>query len=210
MHFKPIVGVVICWTGDHEEGERVVAPIREAAQPVMDMVQPMPYTALQSMLDASSPKGIRGYMKAEFMEELSDQAVEKLARHGANRAGPTAQLLLEPMGGAISRAADDDTALGRRDVAWCYHALAMWPEPDAETADAHIAWARGLAEDVEPHTTDGVYLNYTSDVGDDRVRSAYGPEKYDRLVALKDRYDPDNLFRLNQNIKPSGRAPSPA
>jgi FAD/FMN-containing dehydrogenase len=210
MHFKPVVGIVICWTGDHEEGERVVAPIREAAQPVMDMVQPMPYTALQSMLDASSPKGIRGYMKAEFMEELSDEAVEKLARHGANRAGPTAQLLMEPMGGAISRAADDDTALGRRDVAWCYHALAMWPEPDAETADAHIAWARALAEDVKPHTTDGVYLNYTSDVGDDRVRSAYGPEKYDRLVALKDRYDPDNLFRLNQNIKPSGRAPSPA
>jgi FAD/FMN-containing dehydrogenase len=210
MHFKPIVGIVICWTGDHEEGERVVAPIREAAQPVMDMVQPMPYTALQSMLDASSPKGIRGYMKAEFMEELSDEAVEKLARHGANRAGPTAQLLMEPMGGAISRAADHDTALGRRDVAWCYHALAMWPEPDAETADAHIAWARALAEDVKPHTTDGVYLNYTSDVGDDRVRSAYGPEKYDRLVGLKDRYDPDNLFRLNQNIKPSGRAPSPA
>jgi FAD/FMN-containing dehydrogenase len=210
MHFKPIVGIVICWTGDHEEGERVVAPIREAAQPVMDMVQPMPYTALQSMLDASSPKGIRGYMKAEFMEELSDEAVEKIARHGANRAGPTAQLLMEPMGGAISRAADHDTALGRRDVAWCYHALAMWPEPDAETADAHIAWARALAEDVKPHTTDGVYLNYTSDVGDDRVRSAYGPEKYDRLVGLKDRYDPDNLFRLNQNIKPSGRAPSPA
>jgi hypothetical protein len=210
MHFKPVVGIVICWTGDHEEGERVVAPIREAAQPVMDMVQPMPYTALQSMLDASSPKGIRGYMKAEFMEELSDEAVEKLARHGANRAGPTAQLLMEPMGGAISRAADDDTALGRRDVAWCYHALAMWPEPDVETADAHIGWARALAEDIKPHTTDGVYLNYTSDVGDDRVRSAYGPEKYDRLVALKDRYDPGNLFRLNQNIKPSGRAPSPA
>jgi FAD/FMN-containing dehydrogenase len=206
MHFKPIVAVVICWTGDHEEGERVVAPIREVAQPVMDMVQPMPYTALNSMLDGSWQHGIRGYFKAEFMNELDDEAIETFARYGANRAGPMAQLLMEPMGGAIGNVGDDETALGRRDVAWCYHALAMWMEPDAETAEAHTAWAKGLAEDVKPHTTDGVYLNFISDTGDDRVRSTYGPEKYDRLVALKDRYDPGNLFRLNQNIPPSNGA----
>ena len=203
MHFKPVVGIVICWTGDHDEGERVVAPIREVAQPVLDMVQPMPYTALQTMLDAGGPKGIRGYMKAEFLEEMSDEAVEILTDRGLNRAGPMAQIIIEPMGGAIGRVGEDDTALGRRDVAWCYHALAMWMEPDQETADAHMAWARGLADEIRPHTTTGVYLNYTSDEGEDRVRSTYGPEKYDRLVALKDRYDPDNLFRLNQNIKPS-------
>ncbi len=206
MHFKPMVGLVICWTGDHEEGERVVAPIREVAQPVLDMVQPMPYTALQTMLDAGGPKGIRGYMKAEFLEEMNDDAVRILIDRGLNRAGPMAQIIIEPMGGAISDVDEDDTALGRRDVAWCYHALAMWMEPDQETADAHMAWARGLADDIRPHTTTGVYLNYTSDEGEDRVRSTYGPEKYDRLVALKDRYDPDNLFRLNQNIKPSGKA----
>jgi len=205
MHFKPIVGIVICWTGDHEEGERVVAPIREAAQPVMDMVQPMPYTALQSMLDAGGPKGINGYMKAEFLEEMSDQAIDVLVERGLNRAGPMAQIIVEPMGGAIGRMGEDDTALGRRDVPWCYHALAMWMEPDQEAADAHMAWARGLADDIRPHTTTGVYLNFTSDQGEERVRLTYGPEKYDRLVALKDRYDPDNLFRLNQNIPPSGR-----
>jgi len=207
MHFKPVVGIVICWTGDHDEGERVVAPIREVAQPVLDMVQPMPYTALQTMLDAGGPKGIRGYMKAEFLEEMSDEAVEILTDRGLNRAGPMAQIIIEPMGGAIGRVGEDDTALGRRDVAWCYHALAMWMEPDQETADAHMAWARGLADEIRPHTTTGVYLNYTSDEGEDRVRSTYGPEKYDRLVALKDRYDPDNLFRLNQNIKPSSGSP---
>jgi hypothetical protein len=205
MHFKPVVGMVICWTGDHEEGERVVAPIREVMQPVMDMVQPMPYTALQSMLDGGGPKGIRGYMKAEFLDELSDEAIDVLVERGMNRPGPMAQVLLEPMGGAISRVGDDDTALGRRDVPWCYHALAMWMEPDQETADAHMAWARGLADDIRPHTTTGVYLNYISDEGEERVRSTYGPEKYDRLVALKDRYDPDNLFRLNQNIQPTGK-----
>jgi FAD binding domain/Berberine and berberine like len=206
MHFQPAVGIVICWTGDHEEGERLIAPLREVAQPAVDMVQPMPYVALQSMLDAGGPKGIRGYMKAEFMDDMGDEAIEKLIRHGMNRAGPLAQLLIEPMGGAIGDVDEDATALGRRDVSWCYHALAMWMEPDQGTADAQTAWARGLADDMRPHTTDGVYLNYTSDVGDERVRATYGPEKYARLVALKDRYDPGNLFRLNQNIKPSAAA----
>ena len=86
---------------------------------------------------------------------------------------------------------------------WCYHALALWMEPDQATADTHLAWARGLAADLEPHTTTGVYLNYTSDAGAERVRSSYGPDKYARLVALKDKYDQGNVFRLNQNIAPS-------
>ena len=204
MHFKPVIGVVVCWTGDHAEGERVLAPLREVAQPVMDMVQPMPYTALQSMLDAGGPHGIHGYMKAEFMPELGDEAIRTLALHGAKRPGPMAQLLLEPLGGAIARVGENDTALGRRDVSWCFHALSMWLDDGQQaTADAHVAWAKELAAAMEPHTTAGVYLNFTSDEGEERVRSTYGPEKYARLVALKDEYDPENVFRLNQNIKPS-------
>jgi FAD/FMN-containing dehydrogenase len=203
LQLQPAVGVVVCWTGRPEEGERVVAPIRNVMKPVVDVIQPMPYTALQSMLDDGGPKGIRGYMRAEFLEELSDEVIDKLVRRGGERAGPLAQLLIEPMGGAISRVGEDDTALGRRDIPWCYHALALWMEPDPDTADAHVAWAKTLADDLKPHSTDGVYLNYISDEGDQRVRSTYGPAKYDRLVALKDRYDPENLFRLNQNIRPS-------
>ena len=198
---KPAVGVVICWTGEHDEGERVIAPLRKAAQPVADLVGPMPYTALQSMLDAGGPKGIRAYMKAEFLEDLDDQVIEKLIAHGLRPPGPMAQILLEAMGGAISRVGEDQTALGRRDVPWCYHALALWTEPGEEAEDAHIGWARALAEDLQPHTTTGVYLNYTSDAGTERVRSSYGAERYDRLVALKDKYDPTNLFALNQNIE---------
>jgi len=205
MHFKPIVGTVICWTGDHEEGEHVAAPIREAARPVMDLVQPMPYVALQSMLDAGGPHGTRTYMKAEFIADLSDEAIAKLARHGAARPGPMTQLLLEPLGGAISRVGEQETALGRRDVPWCYHALAMWMEPDQETADAHVEWTRELSSDLAAHTTTGVYLNYTSDHSEERIRATYGPEKFARLQALKDQYDPSNLFRLNQNIPPSAR-----
>ena len=203
LQHQPVVGAIVCWTGRPDEGERVVAPLRSVMKPVVDMVQPMPYTALQSMLDDGGPKGIRGYFKAEFLEDLTDEVIEKLVQQGAERAGPMAQLLLEPMGGAISRVDEDETALGRRDVPWCYHALALWVEPDEAAAEAHTAWARALADDLKPHTTDGVYLNYISDEGDERVRSTYGPLKYDRLVALKDRYDPGNLFRLNQNIRPS-------
>jgi FAD/FMN-containing dehydrogenase len=204
MHFKPIIGVIVCWTGDHAEGERVIAPLREVAQPVMDMVQPMPYTALQSMLDAGGPHGTSAYMKAEFLPELTDEAIATLIEYGGSRPGPMVQLLMEPMRGAISRAGEDDTALGRREVPWCYHALSLWMDDGQQaTADAHVAWAKDLAAAIAPHTTPGVYLNYTSDVGEERVRSSYGAEKYDRLVALKDKYDPENVFRLNQNIRPS-------
>jgi len=203
LQHQPVVGVIVCWTGKPEEGERVVAPIRNVVKPVVDVVQPMPYTALQSMLDEGGPKGIRGHMKAEFLEDLDDDLIDKLVEHGGKRPGPLVQLLMEPMGGAISRVGEDDTALGRRDVPWCYHALALWMEPDQKTADTNVAWAKALADDVKPHTVDGVYLNYTSDEGEERVRSSYGPVKYDRLVALKNRYDPENLFHLNHNIRPS-------
>ena len=206
MHFAPILGVIICWTGEIEVGERVVAPIREAAQPVMDMVAPMPYTALQSMLDPAWPRGVRGYFKAEFLTDLDEQAIEKLARHGAARPGPLDQLLLEPLGGAMGRVPEDDSALGRRDMPWVFHALAMWTEPDQESADAHMGWARELAADLAPHTDPGVYLNLTYDEGEERVRTTYGDERYARLVAIKDRYDPTNAFHLNQNITPSMRA----
>lgn len=203
MHFAPIFALVICWTGDLDEGERVVGPIREVAQPVMDMVQPIPYTVLQTMLDAGGPPGTRAYFKAEFLPELSDGAIEAACRHGAVRPGPMAQLLFEPMGGAISRVEDEETAVGRRDVPWCYHALSMWSEPGQIEADAHVGWARGLAAAMAPHATTGVYLNYTSDEGEARVRESYGEKRYARLVTVKDRYDPHNLFHVNQNVRPS-------
>lgn len=206
MHFAPIFGVIVCWSGEIDEGERVVAPIREVLQPVMDMVTPMPYTALQSMLDGGWPDGVRAYFKAEFLTDLDEEAIGKLARHGAGRPGPMIQLLLEPLGGAISRVDENDSALGRRDVPWVYHALTLWTEADQETADAHIGWARALSADMAPHTTGGVYLNFTSDEGEERVMGTYGAERYARLVELKDRYDPGNVFRLNQNIRPSAGA----
>ena len=210
LHHEPVVGIGRLLDRPHEEGERVLAPLREVAQPVVDIVGPMPYTALQSMLDGGGPHGTRalheGGVHAGAGRRGDRQA--RRARRVAARAR-CCQLLIEPMGGAIARFDPDATALGRRDVPWCYHALSMWMEPDAATADAHVAWATELAADMSPHTTTGVYLNYTSDTGDERVRSTFGPEKYARLVALKDKYDPANMFRLNQNIRPSATVSGP-
>ncbi len=202
MHFAPIVGIVVCWTGSKEEGEKVLAPIREVAQPGVDMVGEMPYVALQSMLDGGGPYGIRGYMKAELLQEMSDDAIAELVSQGGQRPGPMVQLLLEPLGGAIGDMGEDDTALGRRDASWCYHALSLWMDPSEEVAEAHVAWAKNLTQAMKPYARDGVYLNFTSDDDEDRVRASYGP-KYERLQALKDKYDPENLFHLNSNIKPS-------
>jgi FAD/FMN-containing dehydrogenase len=207
MHFAPILGLVVCWTGPMEEGERMLAPVREVAQPVMDKVGPMPYTALQTMLDGSAPYGTRAYLKAEFLPELSDEAIKQLVRYGSDRPGPMVQLIVEPMGGAIDRVGADESALSR-DAAWCYHALAMWPQDNADegVAEAHAAWAKGLSADIAEQTMDGVYLNFTSDDDGDRVRRTYGPERYARLLGLKDKYDPTNLFHLNPNIPPSNGA----
>ena len=200
---KPVVGIVICWTGEHEEGERVVAPLREAAQPVVDLVGPMPYAALQSMLDEGGPHGTRAYMKAEFLEELTDEVIEKLMSHG-----------LRP---ARAHGADPDRADGRRDRARRRGGDRARPArravvlPRARAVAGARAGGRRRAHRVgarpcrgpRADTTSGVYLNYTSDEGTERVRSSYGTERDERLVELKDRYDPANLFALNQNIRPS-------
>lgn len=201
MHFAPILGLVVCWTGAIEEGERWLAPIREVARPVMEQVGPMPYTTLQSMIDGASPRGERAYLKAGFLPTLTDEAIDKLVRHGNSRPGPMVQLIAEPLGGAVARVSADEMSLGSRDAKWVFHAISQWMDPADD--EAHIAWARALAEDLAPETMPGVYLNFTSDEGEERVRNTYGPERYARLVALKDKYDPTNLFRLNQNIRPS-------
>lgn len=208
MHFAPIVGLVVCWTGPIEEGDKLLDPVREVAKPVMEKVGPMPYTALQTMLDASAPYPTSCYLKAEFLPDLTDKAIDKLIEFGNARPGPMVQLIIEPMGGAIRRTGSDKSALRGRDAGWTFHALSMWADPSEQTEREHVAWARGLAEEIASETMEGVYLNFTSDVGDERVRSSYGPEVYARLVALKDKYDPTNMFHLNQNIRPSNGAVS--
>jgi FAD/FMN-containing dehydrogenase len=196
---QPAAGILYCHCGSLEEGERHAAKLRELPADV-DLVQPMPYTVLQTMIDGPNQPGHRNYWKAENLRHLDDAAIDAFVAQAAGMRSPFTQLIILPVGGAIGATDDDATALSGRHAPWQYHALALWDDPADD--DANIAWARGLADALAAHVEPGVFLNFTSDQGESRVRSAFG-DKYDRLVAIKDSYDPDNVFHHNQNIKPS-------
>jgi FAD/FMN-containing dehydrogenase len=164
----------------------------------------MPYPQLQSILDEGFPAGLQVYWRSSFLAGIPDEALDTLVDHFSRVASPLSALMLEPLGGAVARVGADETAFNHRDAAYNLAIIARWQ--DAKDRDANIAWVRSVHEAMEPFTTGGVYVNYLGEEGQDRVRAAYGPEKYSRLVALKDEYDPGNLFRCNQNIRPSAAA----
>lgn len=199
---QPIAAVVASYAGPPADGEQVLAPLRAFGPPAADLVQPMPYVELQQLIDPGNPKGLRNYWSADFLTGLPDKAIETICEHHLAVPSPMSQIILIPGGGALTRIPDDRTALTQRQAPFNIHILSMW---ENETDDpANITWTRRLAADLRPYATGRVYLNFIGDEGEDRVRSAFGPQAYTRLQALKDRYDPHNLFRLNQNIKPSG------
>jgi FAD/FMN-containing dehydrogenase len=196
-----LVAIVIAtYAGSVEDGARAVQPIKEYGPPMLDMLGPIPYTAHQSMLDAGFPQGTQVYWKASFLRELSPEAMDVLAEQGAKLPLPTCAIVLEQFHGAVNRVPADATAFIERSSAFNVAIIGMWNEPG--DADRCIAWARDTVSRLEPFSTGAVYVNYLG-VGDDpdRVREAYGAN-YDRLAATKAKYDPNNLFSANQNIKP--------
>jgi FAD/FMN-containing dehydrogenase len=198
---KPVAGVVVCYVGDPDEGEEVIRPLREFGPPAVDMVQPMPYVALQGMLEPANPKGLQNYWSAHFLAELPDEAVDVLVGKATQPVSPMTQIILMPGGGALSRVPEDATAFGERRSPFNVHYLSMWPDPaDSET---NIAYTRDIAGAMDQWTTGRAYLNFLGDEGVGRVEAAFGTEKYRRLQALKDVWDPENLFRHNQNIPPT-------
>lgn len=136
------------------------------------------------------------------MGELSDDAIATWVAWGSRMSSPSSSLVLEPKGGAITRVSDDAMAISGRDAAYFYYAFSIWEDPAED--DRHIEWTREVSRAMEPHVMSGLPLNFTVDRSEDRIRSTFGEEKYGRLVGLKDRYDPDNVFRGNANIRPSG------
>jgi FAD/FMN-containing dehydrogenase len=198
-----VLAVVVCYVGPVEDGEAAIRPLTDARPPALDMVQPMPYTVVQSLTDAGNPHGMQNYWKAGFLEELPDEAIDAFVEQAQKATSPQTTVLLMPMGGALARVPDEETPLGLRDSAFNFHAISMWTDP--ADPERHIRWARDITEAMQPWTSERTYLNFIGDEGEERVRTAYDPEKFSRLVALKDKYDPDNLFRLNQNIKPTSR-----
>jgi FAD/FMN-containing dehydrogenase len=198
---QPVVGVVVCYAGPVEEGEERMRPLREFGPPALDIVQPMPYVAVQQMLDPPNQKGMQNYWSADFLDELPNEAVDVLVEHATKPVSPLTQILLVPGGGAIARVDEDATAFGQRSAPFNIHYLSMWPDP-ADT-EKNIAYTRGLATAMKPWTTGRAYLNFIGDEGTARVEAAFGTERYKRLQALKDEWDPENLFRHNQNIPPT-------
>lgn len=201
---QPVVGVIVCYVGPVEEGEELLRPLREFGPPGVDLVQPMPYVAVQQMLDPASPKGMQNFWTADFLAELPDEAVDVLVEHATRPVSPLTQILLVPMGGALARVDEEAMAFGQRAARWNTHYLSMWPDP--ATSEENIAYTRAIAGAMKPWTTGRAYLNFIGDEGKDRVEAAFGAEKYARLQGLKDKWDPGNLFRHNQNIPPSTTA----
>jgi FAD/FMN-containing dehydrogenase len=200
----PVAGIVVCYSGPLDTGERVLQPLRAFGTPLADQIGIMPYTAAQKLVDAFYPPGLQHYWKASFLREIGDAAIDTIATYCAQRPSPICHGLIEhTLGGAVSRIDRDATAFHHRDVQYSFMSLGVCTDP-AE-AEKCGRWAREFWAAMQPFATGGVYVNYLgqeADEGAARLHAAYGPEKYQRLVALKRKYDPTNLFRLNQNIKP--------
>jgi FAD/FMN-containing dehydrogenase len=197
----PAVGIGACHSGPVEEGERLLRVLHEWGSPIMDHVGKLPYPVLQTMLDPMAPPGGRHYWKHDFLPELSDRAIDLLIEQASTMRSPLCQVHVHHLGGAMGKIAPDATAFPARDASFLYNVIGFWTAPDDD--QVNIAWARAAFEALQPVSSGRAYVNFMVDEGADRVRAAYGAN-YERLVALKRRYDPDNLFRLNQNISPSG------
>ena len=200
IHGQPVVIIAVCYAGHVEEGERVIAPLRRFGEPLADLIQPTPYAAHQAMLDASVPHGLGYYWKSEYLPPLSDALIATLTEHAWRVATPASYTALFHLGGAVSQEDSEGSAFEDRRATHAMTIDGVWSEPAASRAC--IAWARDFWEAVRPHSTGGVYVNFLGEEGQDRVRTAYGAAKYERLRALKRKYDPTNFFRMNQNIVP--------
>ncbi len=202
-HGDTFAVLVVCWTGPSEESDRAFAPLRDAADAVADAVGPMPYPALNSAFDALYPAGLQHYWKAAFGGDITDELIEVHMAHGPRVPVVQSTMHIYPINGAVQDVAPDATAFGHRDAKYATVIAGMWPDPAQN--EANIRWVRDYYNAIAPHSQEGGYINFLA--GDDmvRVRANYG-RNYDRLAEVKATYDPENVFRFNQNISPPGAA----
>ncbi|MGH2931241.1 MAG: FAD-binding oxidoreductase [Gaiellaceae bacterium] len=201
VHGKPIVMVGACYAGSPDEGTEVVRPLKQFGRPIVDLLEPKPYTSLQSMFDPLVPHGWHRYWKSVELPPLTDDAIDTLVEHASAFTSPKSYCIVFQLGGALSRVGQDETAFSQRDAAHNVNINAVWTEDDPE-GERHVAWAREFFSAMQPQAGEHVYVNFLGDEGADRVRQAYGERQYERLAELKRTYDPTNFFRLNQNIEP--------
>jgi FAD/FMN-containing dehydrogenase len=199
-HLQRMCGVLCCFSGALEDGAAAFAPLREFSPPAIDFAGPIPFPALQSMFDALIPPGLQWYWRADFFNRFSDEAIDLQAQHGAQMPTPLSQVHIYPINGAASRVGKQDTAWSYRDANFAQVIVGVDPDP----ANNHrlIEWARDYWTALHPHSAGGAYLNMIMDEGEDRIKAAYR-ENYARLAQIKASVDPQNLFHVNQNIKPA-------
>ncbi|RIQ10813.1 FAD-binding oxidoreductase [Jiangella rhizosphaerae] len=198
-HGEPFLAFVACWAGPLAEGERVLKPLHDVAPIVAEHVGPMPYPALNSAFDGLVPPGLQHYWKANFVRELTDDAVAAHLEHGPKVPVVNSTMHIYPINGAVHRVAPDATAFGHRDATFATVIAGMWPDPAQN--DANIQWVRDYSAATAPYSEEGGYVNFMAADDQDRVAANYGVN-YERLRAVKRAYDPDNVFHLNQNIAP--------
>jgi FAD/FMN-containing dehydrogenase len=201
LHMEKMCGVVWNYTGPQTKAEETFKPIRAFKKPALDFVMPLPFPALQSMFDALYPPGLQWYWRADFFNELSDAAIAEHVRFGAALPTMLSTAHFYPISGAASRVGKGDTAWNYRDANWA--SVIVGVDPDPANDEKIISWTKSYYDAVHPYSSGGAYVNFLmGDEGEDRVKKSYG-DNYERLVAVKTKYDPGNLFRVNQNIKPA-------
>jgi FAD/FMN-containing dehydrogenase len=199
---EPIVAMGGVYAGALEAGEHALRRLREFGPPAADIFQPMPYEAAQTMADFLWPNGFYNYWKSSFLTGLVDGAIDIILDFFARAPSPRTVVVIEHNGdGAMNRVAAEDTAFGHRNWPYNFLVTSIWTDP--AHSEANIQWTRDFYHAMQPFLADAAYVNYLGEEGEERIRSAYTPAKYERLCALKKKYDPTNLFRLNQNFKPN-------
>jgi hypothetical protein len=202
LHLRKMCAIVWCYQGSMEQGNRILEPIRNYRQPAFELFGPMPFPALQGMFDGMYPTGLQWYWKADFFKELSDAAIAKHIEHASQLPTWQSTMHLYPVNGRVHRTGEADTAFSHRDTVWSEVIVGV--DPDPANSGKIIDWARSYYDALHPFSAGGAYVNFMMDEGDDRIRATYRGN-YDRLAAVKAKYDPGNFFNVNQNIRPEGQ-----
>jgi FAD/FMN-containing dehydrogenase len=201
LHGKPVLAIMVSFIGAIEEAQRVVQPLRDFGSPIVDGIKIKPFAEHNSALDAGQPNGMQYYWKSEYVTEIADDAIETLVAFAANMTSPYSRLAVFQLGGAIKSYDEQAMAVSHRNAEYVIAINTGWA--DAQDNEKQMRWTRDLWTAIRPFSSGGVYVNFLSaDDGEDRVRAAYGEAKFERLVQLKSKYDPQNLFQVNKNIKP--------